>query len=157
MRSSVRTRCPADGVMLIRMATTRRAQPLVAAVFNTSPDIVDLLRRALEPAGIVAVSVLTHQIREGAVDVEGFLRQHDPRVVVYDIAPPYDANWQLFQHICRMDVMRKRPVVLTSINPRHVEGLAQQNEKIYEVVGKPLDLDLIVQAVKEAARSRPTR
>jgi CheY-like chemotaxis protein len=132
-------------------------QPIVAAVFNTSPDIVDLLRRALEPAGIVTVSALTYQIREGVVDVETFLRQHNPSVVVYDIAPPYDANWQLFQHICRMDAMRDRRIVLTSINPRHVEQLAGRNERIYEVVGKPLDLDQIVQAVKEAARARPTR
>lgn len=130
---------------------------MVAAVFNTSPDIIDLLRHAFEPAGIVTVSVLSHQIREGVVDVEGFLRQHDPSVVVYDIAPPYEANWQLFQHISGMDVMRKRPIVLTSINTRHVEKLAGRGEQIYEVVGKPVDLDQIVRAVKEAARSRPTR
>src|SRR5690242_19370360 len=113
--------------------------PTVSAVFNTSPDIVDLLRRALEPAGIVTVSLLTFQIREGIVDVERFLVQHDPDVIVYDIAPPYDANWQLFQHIRRMEAMRNRPVVLTSINPRHVEKLAGRDHRIYEVVGKPLD------------------
>lgn len=75
------------------------ARQIVAAIFNTSPDVVDLLRKALEPAGVVAVSVLTHQIREGVVDVAGFLAQHDPAVVIYDIAPPYDANWHLFQCI----------------------------------------------------------
>jgi DNA-binding NtrC family response regulator len=138
------------------MAASFASAP-VTAIINTSPDIVDLLRRALEPAGIVTVSVLTHQIREAMVDLEAFLRQHDPSVVVYDIAPPYEANWQLFQHICRMDAMRDRRVVLTSLNARHVEQLAGRNEKIYEVVGKPLDLDQIVQAVREAARARPTR
>jgi CheY-like chemotaxis protein len=131
--------------------------PTVAAIFNTSPDIIDLLRRAFEPAGIVVVSLLTHQIREGMVDAEAFLRQHDPSVVVYDIAPPYDANWHLFQHICRMEPMRTRPIVLTSTNSRRVEELAGREERIYEVVGKPLDLDEIVRAVKEAARARPTR
>ena len=132
-----------------------RPPQIVAAVFNTSPDIVDLLRRTLEPAGIVTVSALTYEIREGAVDVEAFLRQHNPTVIVYDITPPYDANWQLFQHICSMDVVRSRPVVLTSSNVRHVEQLAGRNERIYEVVGKPIDLDQIVQAVKEASRVRP--
>ena len=133
------------------------AKPIVAAVINTSPDIVDMLRRALEPAGIVAVTALTFQIRDGIVDIARFLEQHDPNVVVYDIAPPYDANWGLFQHLCRMPAMRNRHIVLTSINPKHVDGLTGNNEKIYEVVGKPLDLDQIVRAVKEAVRSRPTR
>src|SRR3954471_4242124 len=120
------------------MAQDRRT--LVAAVFNTSPDIVDLLRQALEPAGIVAVSVMTHQIREGAVNVEAFLQQHNPQVVVYDIAPPYEANWHLFQHICEMDAMRDRQVVLASTNAQHAERLGARKRKIFKVIGKPRGL-----------------
>ena len=56
-----------------------------------------------------------------------------------------------------MQVMKERPIVLTSINARHVENLAGRNERVYEVVGKPMDMDAIVRAVKEASRSRPTR
>lgn len=128
----------------------------VAAVFNTSPDIVELLRRALEPAGFVTVSAMTHDIRDGIVDVNAFLGAHGPDVIVYDIAPPYDVNWRLFQHICRLPAMKGRPIVLTSVNPRHVEQLAGSHHKVFEVVGKPLDLDIIVSAVRQAARARPT-
>src|SRR5438093_283880 len=103
-------------------------RPLVVAVFNTSPDIVDMLRRAFEPAGIVVVSVLTYQVREGAVDVEQFLTEHDPAVVVYDIAPPYDGNWALFLHIRELPAMRNRKIVLTSANRRQVEKLAGRDE-----------------------------
>jgi len=134
-----------------------RRKPLVAAVFNTSPDLIDMLRRAFEPAGIVVVTLLTFDIREGKVDLEQFLRQHDPRVVVYDIAPPYDANWNLFLHIRQLQVMAGRPIILTSINPRHVEKLAGRDETIYEVVGKPLDLHRLIHAVKEASRQRASR
>jgi DNA-binding NtrC family response regulator len=128
----------------------------VAAIFNTSPDLVDLVRRAFEPSGIVTVSVLTHQIREGAVDLEAFIRQHDPHVIVYDIAPPYEANWALFEHIRGMDVMRDRQYVVTSPNAKNVEALAS-GEPVYEIIGKPYDLDRLVHAVKEASRARPTR
>jgi CheY-like chemotaxis protein len=131
--------------------------PIVAAIFNTSPDIVDLMRRSFEPAGIVTVSALTHQIREGLVDVENFLRQHNPTVVVYDLAPPYDANYQLFEHIKRMESMRGRQIVITSANARQVEEMLGRDETVYEVVGRPLDMDRIVRAVKEAGRARPTR
>lgn len=132
-------------------------RPLVAAIFNTSPDLIDLVRRAFEPAGIVVVSLLTYQIREGGVDLKNFLDHHDPDVVVYDIAPPYDANWLLFKHIRSLDSMKTRKMVLTSINKKHVEKLAGRDETIYEIVGKPYDLNRLVHAVKEAARQRPSR
>jgi CheY-like chemotaxis protein len=132
-------------------------RPIVAAIFNTSPDVIDLLRRALEPAGVVAISVLTFQIRDGQVDLESFLRQHDPDVIVYDVAPPYEANWHLFLHLSDVPSMRNRQVVLTSSNARQVEQLAGSNRAIYEVVGKPFDLERIVRAVKEAAHARPTK
>lgn len=129
---------------------------LTVAVINTSPDITDLLRRALEPAGIVVVTALTFEIRDGNIDVEAFMRQHDPRVVVYDIAPPYDANWRLFQHLCSRPWMRGRQFVVTSVNVQQLEKVAGNAPHVYEIVGKPLDLDAIVRAVKEAARYRPT-
>ena len=116
-----------------------------------------MLRRTFEPAGIVTISVFTHEIREGSVDLEHFLSQHDPHVVVYDLAPPYDANWRLFQHLRRMPGLRQRPIVITSTNAAHVEGFLDASDKVYEVVGKPYDLDQIVRAVKEAARWRPAR
>jgi CheY-like chemotaxis protein len=132
-------------------------KPVVAAIFNTSPDLVDVVRRAFEPAGIVVVSVLTYQIREAAIDLENFLKQHNPNVIVYDIAPPYDANWQLFLHIRSLEAMQGRKIVLTAMNKKHVEALAGRDETIYEIVGKPYDLNRIVRAVKEAARHRPAR
>ena len=116
-----------------------------------------MVRRAFEPAGIVVVTLLTFQIREGAVDLENFLRQHNPTVVVYDIAPPYEANWQLFLHIRSLDSMQGRKIIVTSTNKKHVEKLAGRDETIYEIVGKPVDLTRLVHAVKEAARQRPSR
>jgi DNA-binding NtrC family response regulator len=129
----------------------------VVAVINSTPDIVDMLRLTLEQAGFVIVSALTHEIREGEVDIEQFIRQHQPRVIAYDIAPPYEPNWHLFQHICAMPVMHGRQFIITSTNARHVERLAGQHQQVYEIVGKPLDLGQVVQAIKEASRARPTR
>jgi CheY-like chemotaxis protein len=87
-------------------------KPLVVALFNTSSDLVDL---------------------------KNFLAHHDPDVVLYDIAPPYDANWMLFKHIRSLDDMRDRKIVLTSMNKKHVEKLAGRDQP----------------AVKDAARERP--
>jgi len=128
------------------------------AVINSTPDIVDLLRLAIEQAGFIVVSALTFELREGHIDLGRFVEQHQPRVIVYDIAPPYEANWKLFEHIAAMPVMEGRQFVVTSTNRKQVEQIAgARRHQIYEVIGKPLDLSEIVRAVKEATRARPTR
>lgn len=127
----------------------------VVAVINTSADTVELLSSALECAGFVTVCSYTHDIRDGRIDLEAFLRQHRPTVIVYDIAPPYDRNWRFFEHL-RETALKGYVFVLTSTHPARVEQLVGRTARVYEVVGKPLDLDAIVSAVREAARARPT-
>jgi DNA-binding response OmpR family regulator len=128
----------------------------VAAVINTSPDTVDLLKDVLTKAGIVVVTGYTFDIRDGHLDIEQFLRTHQPGVILYDIAPPYEPNWALFQHL-RQHAMRGYRFVLTTTNPTHVERLVGRDERVYEVVGKAEDLDTIVRATREALRARDTR
>jgi DNA-binding response OmpR family regulator len=133
------------------------SKAVVVAVINSTPDIVDMLRIAIEQAGFVVVTALTFEVREGSIDIERFVAQHDPRVIVYDVAPPYEANWNLFTHIAAMPVMQGRHFVLTSTNAQHVEKIAGPQHHIYEIIGKPFDLGQVVQQVKEASRARPTR
>ena len=103
------------------------------------------------------VTALTPEIRDGHVDLEKLVEQHEPKVVVYDIAPPYEPNWNFFQHVARLPVMKGRQFVITSTNAHHVERLASPQEHVYEVVGKTEDIGRIVQAVREATRARPSR
>jgi CheY-like chemotaxis protein len=129
----------------------------VIAVINSTHDVIDLLRVAHQRAGFVVVTALTEELRDGRVDIERFIAQHQPRVILYDVAPPYEPNWHLFQHIAQMPVMAGRQFVITSTNPRHVERLAGPQEHVYEVVGKPEDIGRIVNAAREAAKIRPSR
>jgi DNA-binding NtrC family response regulator len=132
-------------------------KPPSVAVINSTTDIVDILRVALEQAGLVVVTAMTNEVRDGEVDVDRFISQHDPRVIVYDVAPPYDANWHLFQHVASMPVMQGRQFVITSTNSRQLERIAAPQQHVYEIVGKSEDVGRIVQAVKEALRVRPSR
>jgi len=131
--------------------------PDVVAVINTSPDTVEMLRTTLERAGFVVITGYTFDIRDGRLDIDAFVTRHQPRVVVYDVAPPYDQNWRLFQHVRSLESMKTRTFVITSTNPKHLERLVGRDDRIYEIVGRPLDLDAVVTAVKEAFKSRPTR
>ena len=136
--------------------TNRRMKPTVA-IFNTNDDLVELLRVALEQAGFVAVSGHIDDARRGTLLLSAFVKEHDPRVIVYDIAPPYDRHWAFFEHVRAQPFMAGREFVLTSTNVSQVYDNLGIRDPIYEVVGKPYDIGQIVDAVKEASRSRPVR
>lgn len=133
------------------------SDPPTIAIVNTTPDAVDMLRDVFARAGFLVVSCFTHDIRDGRVDFEAFMRQHQPRVIVYDFAPPYERNFRLFQHIRRMPAVEGCHFVLTSVNPANLNGLLGRDEQVYEVVDRHEDLMRLVQAVKEASRARSAR
>ena len=127
--------------------------PGVVALFNGNSDVLAVVGRLLESAGFHVVSALISDGRDGRFDVTPMMERHDPAVVVYDIAAPYEENWAMFQQL-RARGMQDRLFVITSSNPARVERLAGRDEHIFEIVDQPLNPDTIVHAVKEAARAR---
>ena len=127
----------------------------VVAVINTNPDLVELLKARIEAAGFIVLVMHIADIRAG-LDLEAVLAQHDPKVIVYDVVPPYERNWRFFEHL-RDSVFAKRQFVLTSPNEKALRPLVARDESIYEIIEGTADIDAIVQAVREAARARPTK
>jgi hypothetical protein len=131
--------------------------PIVVAIVNTNPDLVRIMRMSLEKAGFVVFEFHIEDIRLGAADVDSLLKQHDPKVIVYDLAPPYDMNWRFLDHLRTSTGFKGRQFVLTSVNVRHAEDVIKGDESVYEVLGEEEDMAQLVRAVKEASRARPTR
>ena len=126
----------------------------VVAVINTNPDLVELLKARIEAAGFVVLVLHVAEIRRG-LDLRGVLETHNPRVVVYDVVIPYERNWRFLQHL-RETTLKDARFVLTTPNARAVSRLIGKDEKVYEVLDDRDDIDAIVQAVREAAKARPT-
>jgi hypothetical protein len=139
------------------MSATMSNGPPVVAIVNTNPDLVKILRYNLERAGFVVFEIHIEDIRLGAANVDSFLEQHDPKVIVYDIAPPYDMNWRFFDHLRSATGFRGRQFVLTSVNVRHAAEVVGNDESVYEILGEEHDVAEIVRAVKEASRVRQLR
>jgi CheY-like chemotaxis protein len=131
--------------------------PTVVAIVNTNPDLVRILRMSLEKAGYVVFVLHVEDIKMGAADVDSFLRQHDPKVIVYDVAPPYEMNWRFLDHLRSATGFEGRQFVLTSVNVRRVREIVGTDETVYEVAGEPDDIAAVIRAVKEASRARATR
>jgi CheY-like chemotaxis protein len=127
-------------------------QPPVIAILNTNDDTVELLRMYLESEGYFVVSAHLAQLKRGEASLHTHVAEHDPRVILFDIAPPYDLSWRFLQHVRNHPAMRGRHFVLTSTNPQRVLEIAGDTpaEPILEIIGKPYDLREIVRAVKRS-------
>jgi len=139
------------------MTTLTHESPIVVAVVNTNPDVVRLLRVNLESAGFIAMVLHIEDIKTAAGDVEAAIERHNPRVIVYDIAPPYDINWKFLDHLRCTKAFEGRHFVLTTVNISQVQRIVGKEAVVYEVVGQASDIQQVVRAVKEATRARAIR
>jgi DNA-binding NtrC family response regulator len=129
----------------------------VVAIFNTNDELVEMLRTALERAGFIAVSLHVDDVRRGKTSLDDFVREHDPKVIIYDIAPPYDSAWRYLDRLRGLRVMSDRQFVLTSPNVARAREGVSRPDRVFEMVGKPYDIDEVVDIVREAAHARHTR
>lgn len=128
----------------------------MVTIFNTSPDTVEMLRIVLEQAGFVVFGAYSYDMRDGKVDISHLVKQHQPDLIIYDVAPPYDRNWRLFQHLCTMPVLKRMKFLITTTNVKHVREVAGEGPELFEIVGKPYDLAKIVEACKKLSGRSPS-
>jgi len=119
----------------------------VVAVFNASSDTVALPRSALDGAGFQTVVGHIPDIKQGGLDLIEFVHHHAPSVIVYDVSPPYEENWNFLRLVRSSDAVRGVPFVVTTTNKPALDSLVGQTETI-EIIGKPYDLQQVVAAVR---------
>jgi FixJ family two-component response regulator len=121
----------------------------VVAVFNTNQDLVETLVELLEEEGYQGVHGHVTDFERGKQDLLGFLKKHDPQVIIFDVPPPYKEHWTFLQLVMSSHEMDGRALVVTTTSKKHLEEAAGKTDAI-EVVGKPFDMKKILEAVKHA-------
>jgi len=120
----------------------------VVALINASDDTVEMVQRMLDASGIhCLVNCKFADLRKGVVNFAGYLDQHDPHVVIFDISPPYDQNWSFFRTLREDAAMEGRGLVLTTTNKSRLDEVVGKDSLAIEIVGKPYDLKQIMKAI----------
>lgn len=123
------------------------------AIFNSSEDTIEVLKIALEQEGYVVSSAHVADVKKGQVDVLQFVEQHRPDVIIYDIALPYEENWTFLRLLKSSDALKHIKWVLTTTHGKRLRELVGECGEVYEVIGKPYDLQQIVTAVKSEIKT----
>jgi DNA-binding NtrC family response regulator len=119
------------------------------AVINTSEEIAEVLELLFQLEGLTTARAYVVDFKRGRQDLTAFLTEHDPRIIIWDIAIPYQENWEYLQKAWRLPAMQARPIILTSTNERAVQELVGAVD-IIEIVGRPFDQQVLLRAVQRA-------
>jgi hypothetical protein len=101
----------------------RPTRPPIVAVFNGDESVLEEFTRRFARAGVRVVSALAADLHSRE-DVLAFLRGHDARAVVYEVPPPDERGWTLFQRLYRAAQVLGMPFVLSAVPGQAEAGRA---------------------------------
>ncbi len=123
------------------------------AVFNDSAPTLSTMAKWLEIHGYGVVTAQLSQMRSVYLNAEAFIAINRPDVIVFDIAMPYESNWDFLEVLQLMPSVVGLPFVLTTANTAVLEQLVGPNTAM-QIQGKPDDLNAMLRAI-DAAVLRP--
>ena len=132
-------------------APSKRKTPRVA-VLNDSALTLSTIAKWFEIHGYGVATARLSEMRVAHLDVEHFVQTHRPDVIVYDVAMPYESNWDFLDVIRMLPALAGLPIVVTTSNKDALEELVGPTDTL-QIVGKPDDLNALIARV-EAATSR---
>lgn len=116
-------------------------------VMNHDPDVLDALATAVADAGLTVASCFAQRT---VAELAAFLREHEPRAVVYDLGPPpVDLAVEKWRRLCQ-EPGGYRPYVLTTTHA-DAHSFDPHPCMVDCVLLKPVALDELTQAVRRAS------
>ena len=123
------------------------------AVLNSSKEITDVVSQIFRAEGFSTSTSFTYLYKNNEEAFDNFLKKNKPSVIIYDVALPYEQNYELFRSLSKRDLAKDIPIILTTTNKKALESLVGKT-KTYELIGKPYDLKEIVNAVRRVLKAQ---
>jgi CheY-like chemotaxis protein len=131
----------------------KRSKPLVV-IINNNEDLIRMVSDALKEADCNVASVRLVDARAARVDLELFVKEHDPDAVIFDLALPYRTNLSALEDLKASGVLAGRGLVLTTPNARAARDLARVDA--FEITGLDAEIRKVIEEVLRVARPLPT-
>jgi CheY-like chemotaxis protein len=142
--------------MASRTTTASPAGSPVVAVLNSNQDVLRLIHDVLQDEGYAVVTDHIHTFKDGDANLVDFLSKHRPSLLLYDLAPPYQENWNFLHLLRRIPDVSSIPMVLTTVNKAALEKVVGKTEA-FEILGTHDDLAPVVEAINRTLRSTHAR
>lgn len=133
----------------------RQNEKSLVGIINTNIELIEALRYAIEQAGFATVTTTVYELKKGKTTLATVFGGKIPEVIVYDVALPYDDNWKFLQKVRNSADIGNARILITTTNKRALDDLIGHASHAFEitgVIGKPFDLDDLLQAVTFAAK-----
>ena len=129
--------------------TSPRPRQHRIAVFNDSAPTLGTLAKWFEIHGYGVVTAQLSMMRQVFTSIERVVLSYRPAAVVFDLAMPYEANWDFCEVVRLMPAFAGVPIVLTTGNKVALEHLVGPTSAL-QIVGKRDDLNALLRAVGDA-------
>ena len=114
-------------------------------VVNGAVEFLDILRELLgdEHYNVTTTNFVPHTYDQIAA--------LGPDLLMIDLAVGIHAGWDLLERLARETATKQVPVIVFSTNPRILDDVQRQPERFggQRFLGKPVDLDEVLQAIAE--------
>lgn len=97
-------------------------------------DTLADLHITLERAGFVVVGILNADVYDGTLDLEALVDRYGVRVIVWDLAPPFETSWNVFQACRRLPRLQRCRFVIAT-GARSLTKITQSAESMAAVFG----------------------
>lgn len=132
--------------------TSPQPSPVVV-VLNSNQDVLRIVHDVLQDEGYAVVTDHIHTFKDGDANLVDFLRKHQPALLLYDLAPPYQENWNFLQLLCRIPEVSSIPMVLTTVNKAALDKVVGET-KAFEILGTHDNLAPVVDHINRMLRPR---